>query len=165
MPRKLCAFPDMGSPFRQSYADFLSQIYTDFQAAHKERKVHQALELVGRLENSVHDATRNFQMRLDTFGEAKKLMNAAFDPIDPLNMHDYEPPHEQAVAALRVKAKEVTDTRSRWTQDLQQLKAANAEAPDSTLSNLTKQADRSSSEHKKACDELESANAQVKQCW
>ena len=36
------------------------------------------------------------QMRLDTFGEAKKLMNAAFDPIDPLNMHDYEPPHEQA---------------------------------------------------------------------
>ena len=121
--------------------------------------------MVGKLENSVHDATRNFQMRLDTFGEAKKLMNAAFDPIDPLNMHDYEPPHEQAVAALRVKAKEVTDTRSRWTQDLQQLKAANAEAPDSTLSNLTKQADRSSSEHKKACDELESANAQVKQCW
>jgi len=149
----------------QSYAEYLAQTYTDFQCAHKERKVHQALEMVGKLENCVHDATGNFQARLDTFGEAKKLMNAAFDPIDPLNMHDYEPPHEQAVAALRAKGKEVTDTRNRWTQDLQQLKAASAEAPDSTLANLTKQADRSTGDHKRACEELDTSNSQVKQCW
>ena len=31
-----------------------TQTYSDFQVAHKERKVHLALEMVGRLENSVH---------------------------------------------------------------------------------------------------------------
>ena len=30
-----------------------------------------------------------------------QLMNAAFDPIDPLNMHDYEPPHEQVIPACQ----------------------------------------------------------------
>jgi hypothetical protein len=149
----------------QSYAEFLAQTYSEFQAAHKERKVHQALEAVGKLENSVHDAASNFQARLDTFGEAKKLMNAAFDPIDPLNMHDYEPPHEQAVASLRAKAKEVTETRNRWKLDLQQLQNAGSDAPDSTLSLLSKQAERSSGEHAKASDELDSANAHVKLCW
>ena len=150
----------------ESYAETLVKSYAEFQQAHKERKVHQALELVAKLENSIHDATNNFQARLDTFGEAKKLMNAAFDPIDPLNMHDYEPPHEQAVAALRAKAKEVTETRNRWTADLQQLKAVGDDAsPESTLGALKKQAQRSSLEHKKAVEELDSSNAQVKACW
>jgi hypothetical protein len=30
-------------------------------------------------------------------------MNAALDPVDPLNMHDLEPPREQAVALLQNK--------------------------------------------------------------
>jgi len=148
----------------QSYAEHLAQIYAEFQQAHKERKVSQALELVSKMENSVHDATINFQARIDTFGEAKKLMNAAFDPIDPLNMHDYEPPHEQAVAALRAKAKEVTETRNRWKTDLSQLKNS-FDSPDSTLGYLTKQSERSSTEHNKASDELDKANADVKKCW
>ncbi len=40
-------------------------------------------------------ADNNFMTRLESFLEAKKLMNAALDPQDPLNIQDYEPPHEQ----------------------------------------------------------------------
>ena len=61
------------------------------------------LELVRHIEAAVVESSQNYTASLECFGEAKKLMNAALDPVDPLNINDIEPPREQARLARTMR--------------------------------------------------------------
>ena len=160
--RELQAQLEQGMP-DQSFGHYLQAMYSEFQACHKDRKVAQALELVRHIEAAVVESSQNYTARLECFGEAKKLMNAALDPVDPLNINDLEPPREQALELLHAKMNEVKESQELWTRDRDILeKAADAE---NIIGLLNKEAHHSSEVHKHAAVELEAANDEVKRCW
>jgi|SaaInl85LU_5_DNA_1037374.scaffolds.fasta_scaffold81582_1 hypothetical protein len=102
-----------------TYAGHVKSLYNEFQTNHKERKVRQALELVKRMETAVQAADANFTQRLDSYVEAKKLMNVQVDQQNPLSLQDYDPIRDKALASLDIKLSEVLQIKSVWEADLE----------------------------------------------
>ena len=142
---------------------FLIAIWNDFQANHKERKIKQSLELVKRLDSGLQDAHANFHQRIESFGEVKKNISATLNPEDPLNIDDYEPPHEQAIANLRAIARGVLKSQKAWEADLRNLERAFEE--DNPLGDLRKQEEESAAEVRRTGADLDAAQEEVKRCW
>lgn len=146
-----------------SFPAYMQSLYNEFQGSHRERKMQRALDLVQQIERAVEDASSNLLSRLETYAEAKKMMNAAYDPNNPLDTDDYEPPHSLAISSLEGKLREIEVQRARWQNDLNVLNEMNHS--DSVLSHLHAQARASSNSHKRALQELDTANEHVKHCW
>lgn len=147
----------------ESCPGFLVAIWNEFQANHKERKIKQSLELVKRLDSGLQDAHANFHQRIESFGEVKNNINATLNPDDPLNIDDYEPPHEQAIANLRAIARGVLKSQKAWEADLRNLERAFEE--DNPLGDLRKQDEDSAAEARRAASDLDAAQEEVRRCW
>ena len=151
-----------GAP-EESCPGFLINIWNEFQVNHKERKIKQSLELVKRLDSGLQDAQSNILQRIETFGEVKKHISATLNPDDPLNIDDYEPPHEQAIASLRAIARGVLKSQRAWESDLRNLERAFEE--DNPLGDLRKEQEESAAEVRRSGIDLDAAQEEVRRCW
>jgi hypothetical protein len=146
-----------------SCPEFLIAMWNEFQANHKERKIKQSLDLVKRLDSGLQDAHAAFHQRIESFGELKSNIRATLNPDDPLNLADYEPPHEEAIAKLRAIARGVLKSQQAWESDLRSLERAFDS--DNALADLKRHETESAELAESTRVDLDAAQEEVNRCW
>jgi exonuclease VII small subunit len=146
-----------------SHPDSLMSIWNEFHVSHKERKIKQSLELVKRLDAGLQAAHSSLNLRIESFGDMKKNIDARLEPSDPLNINDYEPPHEQAVANLKSLDRTVQMNQRAWESELDDLKDDTQSS--NVLGAVKKEVEESAKRLEESTYDLEQANEEVKRCW